>query len=82
MAELGTPTNNAADAPDAKGGPGAGRSKDEVALELMKFIAVSTGLREVGTDGGGVFARKPEPVAGRTRRRSTGTLRSLPESGR
>ena len=62
MAELGTPTNNAADAADAKGGPGAGRSKDEVALDLMKFIAVSTGLWEVGADRRQGFRRKPEPA--------------------
>ena len=53
MAEVGTPTNNSADAADAKGGPGAGRSKDEVALELMKFIAVSTGLGKSGQTGAG-----------------------------
>jgi hypothetical protein len=39
MAEAEAPTPNAENAPAA----GAARSKDEVALELMKFIAVSTG---------------------------------------
>lgn len=67
MAELGTPTNNAADAPDAKGGPGAGRSKDEVALELMKFIAVSTGFGKSGQTGAGFSpkagTRSPEELA-------------------
>jgi hypothetical protein len=41
MAELGPPTNaeEAAAAPPV----GGGRSKDEIALELMRFIAVTTG---------------------------------------
>ena len=82
MAELGTPTNNTSDAADAKGGPGAGRSKDEVALDLMKFIAVSTGYGKSGQIGGGVFVESRSPLAGRTRRRSAESLRSLPESGR
>jgi hypothetical protein len=67
MAELGTPTNNAADTADAKGGPGAGRSKDEVALELMKFIAVSTGFGKSGQTGTGFSpkagTRSPEELA-------------------
>ena len=36
----------------------AGRSKDEVALELMKFIAVSTGYGKGGGTGAG-FSGKP-----------------------
>ena len=52
MAELGTPTNNANDAADAKGGAG-GRSKDDVALDLMKFIAVTSGYGKVGSPGAG-----------------------------
>lgn len=67
MAELGTPTNNAPDAADAKGGPGAGRSKDEVALELMKFIAVSTGFGKSGQTAAGFSpkagTRSPEELA-------------------
>jgi hypothetical protein len=67
MAELGTPTNNTADTADAKGGPGAGRSKDEVALDLMKFIAVSTGLGKSGQIGAGFSpkagTRSPEELA-------------------
>lgn len=35
-----------------------GRSKDEVALELMKFIAVSTGYGKVSGSGAG-FSGKP-----------------------
>ena len=34
---------------DAGNGPGAGRTKDEVALELMKFIAVTTGYGKGAT---------------------------------
>ena len=34
------------------------RSKDEIALELMKFIAVSTGYGKGGTTGAG-FSGKP-----------------------
>ncbi len=36
----------------------AGRSKDDVALELMKFIAVSTGYGKGGGAGAG-FSGKP-----------------------
>jgi hypothetical protein len=67
MAELGPPTSNAGDAADAKGGPGAGRSKDDVALELMKFIAVNTGLGKSGQATAGFSAktgtRSPEDLA-------------------
>ena len=38
--------------------PGAGRSKDEVALELMKFIAVSTGYGRASQGSAG-FSGKP-----------------------
>jgi hypothetical protein len=51
MAELGTPTNNAVEAPDPKGAPG-GRSKDDVALDLMKFIAVNSGYGKAQTSAG------------------------------
>jgi len=37
---------------------GHGRSKDEVALELMKFIAVTTGYGKVTGSGAG-FSGKP-----------------------
>jgi hypothetical protein len=67
MAELGPPTNNAGEAADAKGAAGAGRSKDEVALELMKFIAVNTGLGKSGQASAGFSAktgtRSPEELA-------------------
>jgi hypothetical protein len=69
MAETGSPTNNAAnaaDAADAKGGPG-GRTKDEVALELMKFIAVNAGFGRSGQTAAGFSAkatgRTPDELA-------------------
>ena len=43
---------------DAGSGPGAGRTKDEVALELMKFIAVTTGYGKGNTSAAG-FSGKP-----------------------
>ena len=67
MAELGTPTNNASDAAEAKGAPGAGRTKDDVALDLMKFIAVSSGYGKSGQASAGFSAktgtRSPEELA-------------------
>ena len=80
MAELGTPTNNATEAADAKGGAGGGRSKDEVALDLMKFIAVNAGFGKSGQPSAGFSGKGGSPHAGRTRRRSVEPLRSLPES--
>jgi len=53
MAAIEEPKENAA---DQKGGPG--RSKDEVALELMKFIAVATGYGKTPQTGAG-FSAKP-----------------------
>jgi hypothetical protein len=55
MAETGVPTE-AAEA--AKAESGAGRSPDEIALELMKFIAVSTGYGRSGQSSAG-FSGKP-----------------------
>ena len=67
MAELGTPTNDAGGAADAKGAPGGGRSKDDVALDLMKFIAVNTGYGKSGQGSAGFSAkavtRSPEDLA-------------------
>lgn len=55
MAETGTPTGN--NTPEAGTPPAGGRSKDDVALELMKFIAVTTGYgRSTGSAG---FSGKP-----------------------
>ncbi len=50
MAETGTPIAEAA-APAAPAP--AGRNKDEIALELMKFIAVTTGYGKSGGSGTG-----------------------------
>jgi hypothetical protein len=54
MPETGTPTANSAEtaAPSAPG-----RSKDEVALEMMKFIAVTTGYGRASGSAG--FSGKP-----------------------
>jgi hypothetical protein len=38
--------------------PGPARSKDEIALELMKFIAVTTGVGRGAATGAG-FSAKP-----------------------
>ncbi|MCU1238692.1 MAG: hypothetical protein JWP63_6659 [Candidatus Solibacter sp.] len=57
MAETGTPTNNAPEL-EAKGAPAGGRSKDDIALELMKFIAVTTGFGKSGGSSAG-FSGKP-----------------------
>jgi hypothetical protein len=42
----------------APAAPPAARSKDEIALELMKFIAVTTGYGK-GTTSGAGFSGKP-----------------------
>jgi len=56
MAEPGPPTEIAAEALAAAAGPA--RSSDEVALELMKFIAVSTGYGR-STQSSTGFSGKP-----------------------
>ena len=56
MAETGTPTGNNPEPPTPP--PGGGRSKDEVALEMMKFIAVTTGYGRA-TGAGAGFSGKP-----------------------
>ena len=57
MAEPGSP-NEVPQAPMAAAAAGARRSKDEVALELMKFIAVATGYgKSQGSSAG--FSGKP-----------------------
>ena len=55
MAELETSTAQETAATPAAGG---GRSPDEVALELMRFIAVTTGYGKSGGSGAG-FSGKP-----------------------
>lgn len=54
MAELGPPTAPETGAPP----PSPGRSKDDVALELMRFIAVTTGYGKSTSSGTG-FSVKP-----------------------
>ncbi len=56
MAETGTPTGNNTPEAAAPPTPG-GRSKDEVALDLLKFIAVTTGYGK--SAGGAGFSGKP-----------------------
>jgi hypothetical protein len=56
MAELEPPTTSA---PEAGAPAAAGRSANEVALELMKFIAVTTGFGKTQTSGTG-FSSKPQ----------------------
>jgi hypothetical protein len=55
MAEPGPPTDSAAEAASPAG---PARSADEVALELMKFIAVSTGYGRSPQSSTG-FSGKP-----------------------
>ena len=55
MAESEPPSTPNSETPPAAG---AGRSKDEVALELMKFIAVATGYGKAQGGGAG-FSGKP-----------------------
>ena len=50
--------NNAPETAAAPPSPGA-RSKDEVALELMKFIAVSAGYGKSNVQSGAGFSSKP-----------------------
>ena len=58
MPELDTPNTAASEAPSAAPSPAGGRSKDEVALDLMKFIAVQTGYGKSSGTGAG-FSGKP-----------------------
>jgi hypothetical protein len=55
MAETGTPTGN--NTPETPAPAAGGRSKDEIALELMKFIAVNTGYGKSAGSAG--FSGKP-----------------------
>jgi hypothetical protein len=47
-----------AEEPTVPAAEGHGRSKDDVALELMKFVAVTTGYGKVSGGGAG-FSGKP-----------------------
>jgi hypothetical protein len=55
MAETGVPVTGA---PESAAPPAGARSKDEVALELMKFIAVTTGYGKASQSSAG-FSGKP-----------------------
>ena len=55
MAETGRPIENGN---ETQNPPAGARSKDEVALELMKFIAVTTGYGK-STGAGAGFSGKP-----------------------
>ena len=57
MAELGSPTNNAGNAADPSAAAGGGRTKDDVALDLMKFIAVNAGYGKTGQTSAGFSAK-------------------------
>ena len=60
MAEPGPPTTGTPVAESTGSAPAAGaRSKDDVALELMKFIAVSTGYGRAAQSSAG-FSGKPQ----------------------
>ncbi len=54
MADTATPTNNQSETAQTP----PGRSKDEIALDLMKFIAVTTGYGKSGQATAG-FSGKP-----------------------
>jgi hypothetical protein len=56
MAEPGPPNSGTTPEPTPPAGPP--RGKDEVALELMKFIAVTTGYGRASQGGAG-FSAKP-----------------------
>jgi hypothetical protein len=59
MAEdLGTPATPARDAAEEAAAGSHGRSPDEIALDLMKFIAVTTGYGRSGGSSAG-FSGKP-----------------------
>lgn len=58
MADIGTPVTKDSEAAAAQPSAAAGRTKDEIALELMKFVAVTTGYGK-GAQGGAGFSGKP-----------------------
>jgi len=58
MAEPGPPTVNSEAEQQTAPPPPPGRSKDEIALDLMKFIAVTTGYGKAGHSSTG-FSGKP-----------------------
>jgi len=58
--DLGTPVSPPPGQGEAGGAPPPGRNPDEVALELMKFIAVTTGYGRSSGSGAG-FSAKASP---------------------
>ena len=56
--DLGVPVGGARNQTDEAGGGSHGRSPDEIALDLMKFIAVTTGYGRSGGSTAG-FSGKP-----------------------
>jgi hypothetical protein len=59
MAELEPPNSSTPETPTPGGtAPGGNRSKDEVALDLMKFIAIATGYGKASQSAAG-FSAKP-----------------------
>jgi hypothetical protein len=73
MPQIETPTENSSAAPVAGPPPPAGRSSDEIALELMKFIAVTTGYGRSAQTAAG-FSGKP---GGRSAEEQTDALLEL-----
>jgi len=63
MAELEPPTSTPETPASGSTPPGSGRSKDEVALDLMKFIAVATGYGKASQSTTG-FSAKPVTRSG------------------
>jgi hypothetical protein len=65
--DLGTPVGPPPEKAEPAGGPPPGRNPDEVALDLMKFIAVTTGYGRSTGSGAGFSAkgttRSPEEYA-------------------
>jgi hypothetical protein len=59
MADTETTNNKAPETGEAGGG---GRTKDDVALDLMKFVAVTTGYGK-STQGSTGFSGKPGSVS-------------------
>ncbi|MBZ5621909.1 MAG: hypothetical protein LAQ69_24760 [Acidobacteriia bacterium] len=58
MAELEPPTSTPETPVPGGAPPGGSRSKDEVALDLMKFIAIATGYGKASQSSAG-FSTKP-----------------------
>ena len=55
---MAEPETSSGDTPDCRKAPGTVRSQDEVAVELMKFIAATTGYGKASQSSAG-FSGKP-----------------------